>query len=113
MAIAVLERRDDANALHAADDVIAFLDVAKLLARGGSMPEALRRIDLTVGLAETTDGLNQRAATKLAYGEVLRMADRERDAERAIATAIALFEEKGNVVAARDARDRLGVELTT
>jgi hypothetical protein len=85
---------------------------AKLLARRGAFDDALSLADATVQLAETTDGLNQIAATLLARGEVLHMAEQDAEAAQAIVRAISLYETKGNAVAAREARDRLGLPVT-
>ena len=62
-------------------------------------------------LADTTDGLNQIAATRLALGEVLRAAGLYGEANRAIGEAIRLFERKGNMVGASQARDLLELEV--
>ena len=110
------EWADVSRANAAGDDLSAQLVLgsveAKLLARRGSLDQARTLIDETVELAETTDGLNQIAATRLAQSDVLLMSKREREAEQVTAHAIALFEEKGNIVAAGVARDRLSVGLT-
>ena len=50
--------------------------------------------------------------TLLAQGEVLRLVERNADAEQAIAGAISLYEAKGNAIAAREARDRLDAQVT-
>jgi len=85
---------------------------AKLLARRGAVAEARRLAEATVRLADSTDGLNQIAATRLALGEVLRIAELSDEAERAIAEAIELFERKGNSVGATQAREQLGLRMT-
>jgi len=84
---------------------------AKLRARRGLQSDALRLADAAVRLAEDTDGLNVIASTRLARAAVLRLADLERESEAAIGDAIALFELKGNVVAAAQARDLLDLEV--
>ena len=62
-------------------------------------------------LADSTDGLNQIAATRLALAEVLRMAGLSSEAQRAIEEAIELFERKGNSVGAFQAADLLKLEV--
>jgi len=84
---------------------------AKLLARRGAISEARVLAEETVRLADNTDGLNQIAATRLALGEVLRVAELSSEAEQAIGEAIELFERKGNSVGASQARDLLGLEV--
>jgi len=61
--------------------------------------------------AVDTRTLNVIASTRLAMAAVLRLADVDGEAEVAIREAIALFELKGNVVAAARARDLLNVEV--
>jgi tetratricopeptide (TPR) repeat protein len=82
---------------------------ARLLAKGGRLSEARERAEEAVKLAETTDGLNQIAATWLALGDVLRMAGHFPDAEQAVQEALELYERKGNTVAADAARELIGV----
>jgi hypothetical protein len=84
---------------------------AKLRARSGSQSEALQLADAAVRLADDTDGLNVVASTRLARAAVLRLADLEKEGKTAIREAIALFEQKGNVVAAAQARDLLEIEV--
>ncbi len=66
---------------------------------------ALAREALT--LAEETDDLNMRADTFVDLGEILRMAGEGGDASDAFGRARELYEAKGNVVGAEDARRRL------
>jgi tetratricopeptide (TPR) repeat protein len=84
---------------------------AKLLARKGSTSDALQLADAAVRLADDTDGLNVIASTRLARAAVLRLADLDGEAEEAIRDAIALYEQKGNVVAAAQARDLLDLQV--
>jgi tetratricopeptide (TPR) repeat protein len=84
---------------------------AKLLARRGAAAEARERAEGIVRLADTTDGLNQTATARLALAEVLRHAGAGDDARRACEEAVQLFERKGNVLAASQARDGLGFEV--
>ena len=81
---------------------------AKLLAQRGATTEARELAEETARLADSTDGLNQIAATRLGLAEVLRIAGLMNEADRAIEEAIELFERKGNSVGAAQARDRLG-----
>ena len=64
-----------------------------------------------VRLADGTDALNVIVSTRLGMAAVLRLADVDGEAEAAIREAIALFELKGNVVAAARARDLLHIEV--
>jgi hypothetical protein len=58
-----------------------------------------------VQLANATDSLNFQAAAQLAYGTALSH-NRERDAAvGAVETALDLYEQKGNAVAAEHARE--------
>ena len=99
----------------ASDDRSAQLVVgaveAKLLAVRAAISEARELAEETVRLAEGTDGLNLIAFTRLALAEVLRAADLHSEARRATLEAIALFERKGNSVAASGAGDLLDVEV--
>ncbi len=98
--------------MHTADDDLdarlLWMPVeAKLAAQRGDVDEALATATRAVTLAETTDGLNRRAAVQLDLAEVLRMAGRADDAARASTTAEQLFSAKGNVVGrARAEADR-------
>ena len=82
---------------------------SKLLARRGAVTEAVEYAEEIVRLAESTDGLNLIAATKLALAEVLGIAQLHSEAQRSIEAAIALFEQKGNAVAVSQARDLLNL----
>ena len=84
---------------------------SKLLARRGAVTEALEYAEAIVRVAESTDGLNLIAATKLALAEVLRMARLHAEAQRVIEEAIGLFEQKGNSMAASQARDLLDLHV--
>ena len=80
---------------------------AKLLARTDSHDEAETIAMEAVGLAEGTDALNDRAVVMLDVAEVLRLAGRPGDAAGFVERARGLFERKGNVVSAADARSLL------
>ena len=116
------DRLDDARhwaavsrANTASDDttqnVILLPVEAKLRAREGSLSDARELAREAVRLADETDTLNVIASTRLAMAAVLRLADVDGEAEAAIREAIALFELKGNVVAAARARDLLHIEV--
>jgi predicted ATPase len=80
---------------------------AKLAARRGEHDEADRLARGAVEIADETDALNQRARVALALAEVLRVGGRDAEASEAVARAVALYDLKGNVVAARRARELL------
>jgi predicted ATPase/class 3 adenylate cyclase len=77
---------------------------AKLLAQRGehSQAETLGRAALS--LCADTDGPDIRAGAALDLAEVLRLAGRQDEAPALIEEAIALYEQKGNVVAAERSR---------
>jgi hypothetical protein len=54
--------------------------------------------------SEKTDQVNPRAGAWLALAEVLRASDRAEEANAAVAQAIAIYEQKGNLAAAAQAR---------
>ncbi len=82
---------------------------AKLKARRGGVLEGRELAEKVLRLADSTDGLNQIAATRLALAEVLRAAELYGEADRVIEEAIQLFEQKGNVVGASHARELLKI----
>lgn len=71
---------------------------AKVLARRGELDEAERVGREAVAIASATDVLELRAQALADLAEVLRLADRSQEATAALNEAIALYEEKGNVV---------------
>jgi predicted ATPase/class 3 adenylate cyclase len=73
---------------------------AKILATAGRWEDAEAHAHRAVSLAGKTDRSNQHAAACLALGEVLHKR-RPVEAEAAIRKALALYEAKGNVVAAK------------
>jgi hypothetical protein len=77
---------------------------AKLLARAGRFDEADRLAREAVALAATTDFVDVRAQAHADLGEVLRLAGRGDESAAARAEAIALYEHKGNRVAAAQLR---------
>jgi DNA-binding SARP family transcriptional activator len=77
---------------------------AKVLARRGRAKEGERVARRALQLAEPTDFLNMRGHTLMDLAEVMRLAGRSGDAVSAVTGALHLYEQKGNVVAAREAR---------
>jgi class 3 adenylate cyclase/tetratricopeptide (TPR) repeat protein len=80
---------------------------AKILAATGRMEDAEADARRAVALAERTDWSTHHAAACAALGEVLREGGRPREAEAAIRRSLTLYEQKGNVVAAEEARASL------
>jgi tetratricopeptide (TPR) repeat protein len=79
----------------------------KLLAHEGRFHEGEALASQAVGIVERTDALSSHGEVLLDYAEVLRMGGRRSEAARPIEQAVALFERKENVPAARLARSRL------
>ncbi len=77
---------------------------AKLTARRGDVDEALAIASRAVDLVEATDATNRRAAIQADLAEVLLLAGRVGDARDALARAVSLYEEKGNVAGAARVR---------
>jgi len=101
---------------HTASDdttqnVILMPVEAKLRAREGSLSEARELALKAARLADETDLLNVIASTRLATATVLRLSDLDGDAEAAVREAIVLFELKGNLVAAAQARDLFDLQV--
>jgi tetratricopeptide (TPR) repeat protein len=94
----------DAEAHAQPDDLVTEIGLcsvrAKLTAQRGDAAGAEASAREALRLAESTDGLNQRAAVQLALAEVLAVAGRAADAAGARARALAFFEQKGNAAAA-------------
>lgn len=88
----------------AAGDVDAQISVriasAKVPARRSRQREARHRARSTVELVETTDATNLRARAFLDLADVLDACGENDEAEAGRVTALALYDEKGNVVAA-------------
>jgi tetratricopeptide (TPR) repeat protein len=99
---------DVADNAAASDDLSAHLvsrvERARLLARRGAVPEALRTSEEAVKLAAQTDWLVDHADTLVARAEVLRAAGDTGAAGATLREALALYERKGDVVSARRAR---------
>jgi class 3 adenylate cyclase/tetratricopeptide (TPR) repeat protein len=77
---------------------------AKVLARRGEFERAEKLVDEAVELSEATDFLNMQADVLLDRAEVLRLAGRANETRPSVEGSIALYEQKGNVVAATHAR---------
>jgi class 3 adenylate cyclase/predicted ATPase len=73
---------------------------ARLTARRGQLLAATTLAEDAVALAEPIDRLNDKAAVWFAYAEVHGANGRSEAAEAAVATALGLYEQKGNVAAA-------------
>ena len=73
----------------------------------GDIEEAERLARRGVEELETGDYLDARAKASMDLGEVLRLAGRPREAADALADAVRLHEEKGNIVSAETARGLL------
>jgi hypothetical protein len=82
--------------------------MAKILARRGRREDAERLAREALDLLEGTDMLERRAYANESLAEVLRLAARRDEAASALAQAIALYEQKGNLVATDRARRSLG-----
>ncbi|MGH3034915.1 MAG: BTAD domain-containing putative transcriptional regulator [Gaiellaceae bacterium] len=77
---------------------------AKVLARRGRSEEGETHARKALELAEPTDFLNMRGHALTDFAEVLRLAGRASEACTAVAEALQLYEQKGNTVAAQEAR---------
>jgi DNA-binding SARP family transcriptional activator len=77
---------------------------ARLLARRGALLEAEQLSREAVESARRTDSLNRQADCLLALADILLAADDEANASTATHEAIRLYEAKGNIVSARQAR---------
>jgi tetratricopeptide (TPR) repeat protein len=80
---------------------------AKVLARRGEFDEAERVGREAVAIASATDVLELRAQALADLGEVLRLAGRPDESAAPLKEAIALYDEKGNVVEIRRLRGLL------
>jgi Flp pilus assembly protein TadD len=75
-----------------------------VLASRGELEEAESLAREAVEIAGRTDFLDLRAGVSLDLGEILRMAERPQQARESFAQALALYEQKGNVVGAERAK---------
>ena len=78
---------------------------AKVLARRGRPEEGEALVRKAMALAEQTDFLNMRGHALMDLAEVLRLARRTGEAVPVVEEAVQLYEQKGNAVAARGARE--------
>jgi tetratricopeptide (TPR) repeat protein len=77
---------------------------ARLAARRGAFEIADQFAAEALAIAEQTDALNHRAKLLLDYAEVLRLGGRDAEAIDAVTQAIQVYERKGNIAAAAQAR---------
>jgi hypothetical protein len=77
---------------------------ARLKASRGEIHEALTLAHHAVELADQSDWLNLRARVWRALAEVRLRAGQQAEADAAVATALALYETKGNIAAATSLR---------
>ena len=96
------------EAATASDDIASLAGWravrAKVLARRGEFHRATQLAGEAVQLVEQTDALNMHGDALLDRAEVLRLAGRKRESQPLIEKAIGLYERKGNVVSAEQAR---------
>jgi ATP/maltotriose-dependent transcriptional regulator MalT len=81
---------------------------AKVIARKGEVESADKLAREAVTFAAESDFLNDHADTLVDHAEVLRVAGRRAEASSAVESAVALYEQKGNVVSAAKAQVPLG-----
>jgi tetratricopeptide (TPR) repeat protein len=95
---------DRSEQTAAPDDLAAQIALrtvqSKLLATAGRLEEAEALAGRAVSLARKTDRSNQHAAARIALGNVLHKRGLPQEAEAAIRKALALYQAKGNTVAA-------------
>ena len=72
---------------------------AKLAARHGKVGHAEELARAAVDIAAGTDAVNLHGDALVAFAAVLRVDDRDDEAEAALADAAALYRRKGNVLA--------------
>jgi class 3 adenylate cyclase/tetratricopeptide (TPR) repeat protein len=100
-----------AETLSAGDDVVSQILCrqvrARLLAARGDHERAERLADEAVALADDTDMLNWQGSAHCALADVYMFAGRSAEARGHLERAVSLYERKGNVVAARRAREVL------
>jgi hypothetical protein len=76
-----------------------LLAEARIAAHRGDDPEATAYIRQATELLDGTDRLNAKARASAALAEVHHAAGRTAEADAALATALELYEQKGNVAA--------------
>jgi tetratricopeptide (TPR) repeat protein len=115
LALGRLDEADESTrtseALSASDDVVSHMlwrqVRAQVLAHRGEEAVAERLAREAVSLAEDTDMLNSHGNALAALAEVYVLAGRLDEGRMNLEQALALYERKGNVVAAAKARGRL------
>jgi tetratricopeptide (TPR) repeat protein len=99
-----LELTRESEAMAAADDITAQIPWrearAMIQARKGEREESEKLAREAVEIAELTDWLNMQGDAQMALADVLRLAERSKDALDAARVALDRYERKGNVVAA-------------
>jgi class 3 adenylate cyclase/tetratricopeptide (TPR) repeat protein len=97
--------------LGGADDIATQVSwrcaKALVLAHRGDVVGGAKLAREAVDLASKTDAIEQQAGALMDLGEVLRVAKNASQANEAVAKALELYEQKGNVVMASKARTRL------
>ena len=81
---------------------------ARIVARAGRHEEAEALARAAVALVEPTDLLSHRGDAMLDLADVLRIAGRPAEADRATRAGVALYERKGNAAAAARSRAKPG-----
>jgi tetratricopeptide (TPR) repeat protein len=76
----------------------------RLVAHRGQLEQALTLASEAVERSEHTDQVNPRAGAWLTLAEILRASDRAEEADAAVAQAIVIYEQKGNLAAAAQTR---------
>jgi tetratricopeptide (TPR) repeat protein len=87
-----------------------FAARGRLAAQRGELAEALELARQAVEVADRSDRPNVRARVWLALAEVTRAAGLTAEADTAVATALALYEQKGNVAAAARLQAQRGTQ---
>ena len=88
-----------------------FAARGRLAAQRGELTEALQLVRQAVEVADRGSALNARARVWAALAEVARAAGRTAEADTAVATALALYDQKGNVAAAARLRAKRQVQV--
>jgi DNA-binding SARP family transcriptional activator len=78
---------------------------ARLLLHDGDVPRAVAAAEEAARIVLATDALNQQGMVLVTLADVLGAAGREDESRDALERAVAAYERKGNVVAARKARE--------
>jgi hypothetical protein len=97
--------RDVAHRWHLTQQIVQ----ARMAAHRGEHADALARIGDVVERAEHGGHLTVRGQAQVALAEVQRAAGNDAEADAAVARALALYEQKGNVAAAERLRSAVEV----